>query len=149
MSHEYYEDYTVGETHETDGRTVTETDVVNFNRTVGLYDRMFVDVEYITEVTPFDGLYVPGEMTAALTLGSASRTDVFGAALALLGFETNFPNPLLVDDTITVSFEVLDKEETSNPEQGIVTFGYTTRNQHDEVVAELEETVLVKRRGDE
>jgi acyl dehydratase len=146
-SFEYFEDLEVGQRFETDGRTITESDVRTYVQVCGLYDRLFVDKEYIAEETPFDDWFVPGEMTAGLVLGNAIRTGVFGSAMAMLGFEIEFPNPLHVGDTLYVEFEVLNKREANDPDHGIVTYGYTGRNQDGEVVAELEETVLARRRS--
>jgi len=85
-------------------------------------------------------------MTTGLVLGNAVRTGVFGSAMTMLRFEVEVPNPLHVGDTLYVEFEVLDKREASDSRQGVVTYAYTGRNQDGEMVAELEEPVLARRR---
>ena len=56
--------------------------------------------------------------------------------------------PLFVGDTLYCESEVLEtRESKSRPEQGIVIFKTTGKNQDGEIVSHYKRTVLVWRRG--
>jgi acyl dehydratase len=48
-----YEDFIPGQTHSTGRRTITEADHVNFTRTFGFFEPLFMDREYIAKETPY------------------------------------------------------------------------------------------------
>jgi itaconyl-CoA hydratase len=95
-----------------------------------------------------DGRLVFGLITGSLTVGLASQ-DTAENALAELGLDkVRFRRPVHHGDTITAFSEVLATEESPDvPHAGVVRFKHWGRNQHGQVVCELERTVLVKRRS--
>lgn len=145
---EYYEEYSVGDTYRTGGRTVSESDITTFVELCGLYEPIFTDVEHIKEHTPFDERFAPGELITDFALGNVIRSGFIEGAVSMLELTTTFDAPVFAGDTIYVDIEVIDKSETSNPDHGVVTFEYTIENQNDEQVAISEETALIRRRGE-
>lgn len=145
---EYYEEYSVGDTYRTAGRTVSESDIMSFIELCGLYEPIFTDIEHIKEHTPFDERFAPGELITDFALGNVIRSGFIEGAVSMLELTTTFDAPVFAGDTIYVDIEVVDKSETSNPDHGVVTFEYTIENQNDEQVARSEETALIRRRGD-
>lgn len=145
---EFYEEYSVGDTYRTTGRTVSESDITTFVELCGLYEPIFTDVEHIKEHTPFDERFAPGELITDFALGNVIRSGFIEGAVSMLELTTTFDAPVFAGDTIYVDIEVVDKSETSNPDHGVVTFEYTIENQDDERVARSEETALIRRRGD-
>lgn len=95
-----------------------------------------------------DGRLVFGLITASLTVGLTSQ-DTAENALGELGLDqVRFRVPVHLGDTITAFSEVLATEDApGEPGAGIVRFKHWGRNQHGQVVCELERSVLVKRRS--
>ena len=95
-----------------------------------------------------DGRLVFGLITGSMTVGLTSQ-DTAENALAELGLDrVRFTKPVHHGDTITAFSEVLAVEDSPDREDaGIVRFKHWGRNQHGDVVCELERTVLIKRRS--
>jgi acyl dehydratase len=76
-----------------------------------------------------------------------------GTIIANLGYEkVRHPKPVYHGDTIYVETEVLSKRESqSQPDRGIITLRHLGKNQHGDVVCEVERSVLFLKRpkGDE
>jgi acyl dehydratase len=81
-------------------------------------------------------------------LGVSDLTE--GTIVANLGYDhVNHPHPVFHGDTIYAETEVLEKRESrSNPNRGIVRLKQIGRNQHGEVVVELERSVMFLKRPD-
>ena len=142
----YYDDLNVGDTWRTNTKTVTETDMVIFNSMLGIALPAFVDEEYMTEGTIFGRRFATGVMTIPLAAGLFTQLHLLDDSLmAMLGMECKMKKPLFSGDTIFVDVEVVDKKETSKPDRGIVHFLYLTKNQRQEIIAEITEIIMVKR----
>ena len=75
--------------------------------------------------------------------------SAFENAVAEVGLDkVRFRKPVHHGDTITAYTEVLTVDESAtHPDAGVVRFKHWGRNQHGDVVCELERIVLVKRRS--
>jgi acyl dehydratase len=85
-------------------------------------------------------------IVVGITVGDLTE----GTIVANLGYEkVNNPRPVFNGDTIYVETEVLEKRESkSKPDQGIVKLRHWGKNQHGEIVCEVERTALfIKRKG--
>jgi acyl dehydratase len=131
----HYEELEIGAARSSLGRTVTETDVVNFVALANMYEPLFADIEYIENESLFGRRIAPGALSYALAEGLVLQMGVLhGTGLAFLGAEFNTPAPVFVGDTLYVDQEVIDKRTTSKPDRGVVTFRETLRNQRGEEV---------------
>jgi len=95
-----------------------------------------------------DGRLVFGLITGSMTVGLTSQ-DTAENALAEVGLDkVRFKKPVHHGDTITAYSEVLSTEDSpDHPDAGLVRFKHWGRNQHGDVVCELERMVLIKRRS--
>ncbi len=95
-----------------------------------------------------DGRLVFGLITGSMTVGLTSQ-DTAENALAEVGLDkVRFKKPVHHGDTITAYTEVLSLDESPDHDDvGLVRFKHWGRNQHGDVVCELERIVLVKRRS--
>ena len=59
----YFDDYKVGATYQTLGRTISETDIVNFVNLGGFTEPLFMDMEYVKKESLFGTRMAPGAMT--------------------------------------------------------------------------------------
>jgi acyl dehydratase len=142
-----FDDYTIGATYKTLGRTVSETDIVNFVNLGGFTEPLFMDMEYVAKESVFGRRAAPGAMTFALSEGLCMQTGlIHGTGMAWLGGEVKVTAPVLAGDTIYVEIEIVDKRETKKPDRGIVTYKHRVLNQRGETVMELRLQRMIKRR---
>lgn len=144
---QYYGEIDVGATYETRSRTVTESDIGTFTNLMGIHEPMFKDREYYEE-TRFGTLITPGPMTFSLSAAAVlSEGFLEETVVAFLGLDSlDLAAPVRRDDTITSLVEVVDKQTTSSPDEGIVRLAVEVVNQERETVMKYEATFLVERR---
>jgi acyl dehydratase len=143
----YWDDHKIGATYQTLGRTISETDIVNFVNTAGLIEPLFMDMEYVKSQSVFGSRAAPGTLTFAVSEGLVIQTGlIHGVAMAWLGGEVKVVAPVLAGDTIRVEVEVADKRETRKPDRGIVTYKHRVLNQRGETVMELKLQRMIRRK---
>jgi acyl dehydratase len=143
----YWDDHKIGATYQTLGRTVSETDIVNFVNIAGLIEPLFMDMEYVKKESVFGSRAAPGTLTFALSEGLVIQTGlIHGVAMAWLGGEVKVTAPVLAGDTIRVEVTIADKRETKKPDRGIVTYKHRVLNQRGETVMELRLQRMIKRK---
>lgn len=143
----FFDECKVGATYKTLGRTVTETDIVNFVNLGGFVEPLFMDMEYVAKESVFGRRAAPGVMTFALSEGLCMQTGlIHGTGMAWLGGEVKVVAPVLEGDTIYVEIEIVDKRETKKPDRGIVTYKHRVLNQRGEIVMELTLQRMIKRK---
>ena len=95
-----------------------------------------------------EGRLVFGLITGSITVGLTSQDTAENALLELGLDKVRFRKPVHHCDTITAYTEVLAIEDApDHDDAGVVRFKHWGRNQHGDVVCELERIVLVKRRS--
>jgi acyl dehydratase len=143
----FFDEYKIGATYTTLGRTVSETDIVNFVNLGGFTEPLFMDMEYVAKESVFGRRAAPGVMTFALSEGLVMQTGlIHGTGMAWLGGEVKVTAPVLEGDTIRVEIEIADKRETKKPDRGIVTYKHRVLNQRGETVMELTLQRMIKRK---
>ena len=144
----YYEDLELEVKFSTPGRTIFETDIVNFIALTGMYEDLFCNLEYIRKDSAFKQRIAPGALTFIITMGLLVRTGLFEkSGLALFGLNNVRWNvPVCPGDTVHAEGEVIGRRETSDGQRGILTMRFQVKNQRDEVVMEYEHTELIRKR---
>ena len=148
MPGKYYEDLSVGMLFKhTQGRTVTEMDNVLFSALTMNAQPLHVNQDFASK-TQFGQRLVNGVFTMGLVVGMAVNDITDGTIVANAGYDkVVHPIPVFHGDTIYAETEVLEKREsTSKPDRGIVRLKQVGRNQHGEIVVELERTVIFLKR---
>jgi acyl dehydratase len=148
MEAKFFDDWRVGESLETMGRTIGEAEIAQFVALGGFYEELFINQEYMAKSGPFPTRIAPGAFTFALSEGLIILTGcIHRVGLALLSVEQmNFRRPLLAGDTIHVVVKVTEVRPTSKPDRGIVTFAHSIVNQRDEVIMECIVKRMLRRR---
>jgi acyl dehydratase len=150
MTGKYFEELDVGmKICHSLGRTITETDNVLFNSLTMNTQPLHLNADFASK-TQFGRPIVNGLLTMAIMVGITVGDLTEGTIVANLGYEkVNHPKPVFHGDTIYVETEVLEKRESnSKPDQGIVKLRHWGKNQHGEIVCEVERTALfIKRKG--
>jgi len=144
----YYDDLQVGMhiQHQL-GRTITETDNILFNAITMNTQPLHLNEDFAAR-TRFGQRIVNGLLTLGVMIGITVPELTEGTIVANLGYEqVSHPHPVFHGDTIYVESEVLEmRESRSNPDQGVVRLKHIGRNQHSEVICEVQRTVLFLRR---
>lgn len=140
-----YDEFDVGKIFISQGRTVTESDVVTFAGLSGDFNPLHTDAEF-GKKTPFGERIAHGMLTVAMSTGMANWTGIFeGTTLALMEQVIRYRGAVKFGDTIHLELEVSEKKPTSKPDRGIVRFNTRICNQRDEIVVDGEWTLLMKR----
>lgn len=146
METHYFEDYDVGETFETRGRTVTDADLLNYAAVSGNYHPIHLDEDLMGD-SPFGGRLVHGLAVLSIMEGQKVQTGLIeDSIIALYGFDDlRFTNPVFVGDTIHTELTVIDKDEKDD-ESGVVLMEEKGVNQDGEPVVVGESRSLLEKR---
>jgi acyl dehydratase len=129
-----WQEMPVGFRFRTDGRTITETDLVSFVSLAGINEPLFFD-ERFAIANGYAGRLVPGMMTFSYAEGLVIQTgSIHGTGLAFLHMDLDIKAPVLVGDTITVVVEVTESRAASSGNRGLVTSVNTVYKQDETVV---------------
>ncbi len=126
----YFEDFKEGEEIRTLGRTVTETDIVNFCGFSGDFNPLHTDAEYAA-TQPFKGRIAHGMCGFSIATGLLVRLNILeGTILAFFGIENwRFKAPVMIGDTIHGVARVSETKETSKPDRGLIVLDFDVINQ--------------------
>lgn len=140
----YFEDYELGKTIVTDGRTITEADIVNFAGISGDFNPMHTNAAY-AEKTPFGQRVAHGALVFSIATGLAYRMRFLeGTVLAFRSIdEWKFSAPVMIGDTIYCEVEVVELKEASKLGGGVVTFSVKVYNQDKKAVQKGKWSVIV------
>ncbi|MFZ8956410.1 MAG: MaoC family dehydratase [Pseudohongiellaceae bacterium] len=138
MSGKYFEELEVGALFQHQpARTITETDNLLFTALTHNPQPLHLDAEFAKQ-SQYGQILVNSLYTLGLVVGLSVADTTLGTTIGNLGMEqTEFPNPVFIGDTLSVSTEIVDKRESrTKPDRGIVWFKHLARNQRDEIVCE-------------
>src|SRR4051794_13311042 len=126
-SHLYFEDVAVGQGWESQGRTVTETDIVNFAGLSGDFNPIHVDHEF-AKTTPFRRPIAHGILVMAIGSGLGTHSPTM-RTVAFLGIrELKFTGVVYAGDTIRVRTTVAAKEVRGRGKRGEIIWQRTLLN---------------------
>lgn len=142
---QFFEDYDVGTARRTNGRTITETDVVVHAGHSGDFFPHHMDEEWC-KTQPFGARIAHGTMTFAIGIG-LTATRINPRAFTY-GYERlRFPNPVYIGDTIHTEIVIgRIEDDPKRPDFGRVTEVCTTKKQDGATVMYCEHILLVERR---
>ena len=134
-AHLYFDDVQVGQEWESLGRTVTESDIVNFAGLSGDFNPIHMDHEF-TKKTVFRKPIAHGLLILAIGSGLGLMFPPM-RTLAFLGIKDwKFVEPVYIGDTIHVVAKLLEIEERSRGRRGVMTWQRRIVNQHNKAVEE-------------
>lgn len=120
MSKRYFGEFAVGDTTETFGRTVSESEVYRYAGLAGSYSELHTN-QAAMEDTPYGERLVQGMLTLTYLYGFTTAMEWDPEVRALYGIDgVRFVNPVFIDDTVHLEVEVTDKEPRDDA--GVVTF---------------------------
>lgn len=143
----YFDEFQPGQKILTSGRTITETDVVNFAGLSGDYNQMHVDAIY-SQKTPFGQRVAHGLLVVSIVSGLAVQTGVMeGTVMAFREInEWKFIKPVFLGDTVQAELEVKETKDMRRIGGGAVVLEISVKNQHADIVMKGAWTVLISAR---
>lgn len=140
---QYFEEYEVGHTRRTLGRTITETDIVFHAGHSGDFFPHHVDAEFC-KTQPFKRPIAHGTMTFAIGIG-LTATEINPRAMSY-GYERlRFPTPVFAGDTIRTAVTVKSKQvDEKRPGFGRVIEAKEVTNQDGKTVMYAEHILIVE-----
>jgi acyl dehydratase len=142
---QFFEDYVIGHVRETQGRTITETDIVIHAGQTGDFYPHHVDAEWC-KTQDFKQRIAHGTLIFSVAVGMTSgaiNPEAFSYGYDRL----RFIKPVFIGDTIHARVTVKEKREHKKPTHGIVSESLETLNQRNEIVLTCEHLLLVRKKS--
>lgn len=141
----YFEDYEIGFSRTTLGRTITETDFVVHAGHTGDFFPHHMDAEYM-KGTPFGQRIAHGTMVFSIGVGLTA--SVINPVAFSYGYDRlRFIRPVFIGDTIKTRATITAKEDDpKRPDAGRVIERCEVINQRGEVVLAADHIYIVERR---
>ncbi len=142
-------EFGVGEVLRTQGRTITEADIVGFAGLTGDWNPVHTD-ETVAEPL-FGGRIAHGPLFPGLAFGMLTEFDLIdGTAVALRNLSWDFAAPVRIGDTVHLVAEVVAvSPHPARADRGRIGLKMAFINQNDETVSTGTATVTIKtERGD-
>ncbi len=144
MKELFFEDFEIGSSRVSVGRTLTETDIVLHAGQSGDFYPHHMDAEWC-KAQPFKQRIAHG--TLIFTIGVGQTAGEINPAAITYGYERlRFPKPVFIGDTLRTKTTIAEKREYKRPEYGIIVEKVEVLNQRDECVMVCEHLLLVKRK---
>jgi acyl dehydratase len=143
----FFEEFALGDQVEGVGRTITETDIVNFAALTGDWNLIHTDAEYSANVPGGFGQRVAhGLLILSIASGQAVRLGFMEeTVIAFRGLAWKFSSPVFIGDTIRLRVTVEEKKDLRRL-GGLVTFKLEVVNQKDEVCQRGTWDILCRKR---
>ena len=139
----YFEDIEIGQRMVTRGRTITETDLVQFAALTGDYNPMHTDAEYMKQ-SVFGQRIAHGMLTLSYAIGQIYQLGwMERTIIAFRGLEMKFSLPVYIGDTLHSELTVRDKKEARRMGGGLVTAELKVINQDGKAVQSGEMTIIM------
>ena len=137
-----FEAVDIGDGFTTSGRTITETDVVNFAGVSGDFNALHTNAERMAD-SRYGERIAHGALVFSVVTGLLWQARDEAEKRYMVAFygvdRLRFVKPVRLGDTIRVEAEVVDKERTDHPTAtGVVRTDIAALNQADETVFSAE-----------
>lgn len=144
----WFEDYAIGESRSTVGRTITETDIVVHAGQTGDFFPHHMDAHWAA-TQPIGQRIAHGTLIMSIAVGMTA-VDINPQSMSYGYDRIRFIKPVFIGDTISVRAEITEKiEHRTRPHAlGYLHELVTVVNERDEVVLVLTHIYVVNRRGD-
>jgi acyl dehydratase len=139
----YFEEFQIGDTVVSAGRTITESDIVSFAGISGDFTQIHTDAEYACQGV-FGRRVAHGLLGLAVASGLAAQLGfIEGTVLAFRELSYKFSLPIFIGDTIHIKATVSELKPMRRLGGGSVTFDMQVINQEDKVVQRGKWVILI------
>ncbi len=140
----YYEEFVLGDSRSTTGRTITDADIVLHAGQSGDFYPHHMDEEWC-KTQPFKRRIAHG--TLIFSIGVGLSAGLINEVAMTYGYEKlRFIRPVFINDTIKAKVTIKDKRDHKKPGYGIVSEALEVFNQNDELVMVCEHLLLVEKK---
>jgi acyl dehydratase len=141
----FFEDYDVGESRRTGGRTITEADIIIHAGQTGDFFPHHMDAEWCA-TQPFGQRIAHGTLILSVAVGLTAE-EINPVSMSYGYDRIRFVGPVFIGDTITVEAEIAAKRDhPRRTSHGLLDETVTVTNQRGETVLVLTHVYLVERR---
>ena len=141
----YFEDYQIGLTRDTLGRTITETDIVMHAGQTGDFYPHHMDAEWC-KLQPFRQRMAHGTLVFSIAIGLTAG-EINPEAFSYGYDRLRFIKPVFIGDTLRVRVTIKEKRDAPKlPDHGIVVEVCEVFNQNQQTVMACEHLLVVKRK---
>lgn len=143
---EYFEDYVIGSTRASTGRTITEADIVLHAGQTGDFYPHHMDAAWCA-TQPFKERIAHGTLILSVSVGMLAG-EINEVAMSYGYDKVRFIAPVFIGDTITSHSEIIAKRDhPKRSGEGLVDEQVTVKNQKGETVIAFIHVYLVQRRS--
>ncbi|HTG56752.1 MAG TPA: MaoC/PaaZ C-terminal domain-containing protein [Niabella sp.] len=140
----YYEEFVLGDSRSTTGRTITDADIVLHAGQSGDFYPHHMDEEWC-KTQPFKRRIAHG--TLIFSIGVGLSAGLINEVAMTYGYEKlRFIRPVFINDTIKAKVTIKDKRDHKKPGYGIVSEALEVFNQNEELVMVCEHLLLVEKK---
>ncbi|MBN1933310.1 MAG: MaoC family dehydratase N-terminal domain-containing protein [Anaerolineae bacterium] len=145
----FFEDFKVGHTMVTEGRTVTEADVINFAGLSGDFHPLHTSEAYAAKHL-YGRRIAHGVLGVAIATGLAMSLGIINKSIiAFRGLTAKFSKPVFIGDTIYARFVITQLKPMPRMGGGLVEMESKVFNQCDEVVQTGTWSIISRLREDQ
>lgn len=145
----YFEEFEVGATMKTRGRTITEADIVQFAALTGDYNPMHTSAAYAA-TTAFGKRVAHGMLSLSYAVGQAYQLGFLEqTVLAFRELDMKFSLPVEIGDTLHVELTVQETKAMARLGGGTVAMGVKIINQGGKTVQKGTWTMLMAMKPDD
>ena len=145
-NHLFFDDVEIGQEWMSPGRSVTQTDIVNFAGLSGDFNPIHVDHEF-AKTTPFHGPIAHGLLILSISSGLALHHPPMRTLAFISVRSWQFKGPVFIGDTIRVLTRVLEKEVKSRGRRGRIAWERRIFKQDEKIVQQGITETLVEGRA--
>lgn len=144
IKEQYFEEYNLGTSRQTLGRTITETDVVLHAGQTGDFYPHHMDAEWC-KTQDFGQRIAHGTLIFSVAIGMTAG-DVNPLAFSYGYDRLRFIKPVFIGDTLMVTVTIKETRDfPKRSDHGMVVEGVAVLNQHGQTVLACEHLLIVKR----
>ncbi|MEM6884326.1 MAG: MaoC/PaaZ C-terminal domain-containing protein [Verrucomicrobiota bacterium] len=140
----YFEEYEIGYSRKSSGRTITETDIIMHAGQTGDFFPHHMDVEWC-KTQDFKRRIAHGTLVFSIAIGNTAE-DINPVAMSYGYDRLRFIKPVHIGDTLTCSATITEKRDHKRPEYGFVVERVEAVNQYGDTVLVCDHLYLVQRK---
>ncbi len=142
----YLEDFKIGDTYKSGGRTITEADVVNFAGVSGDFNPLHMDEEF-GKKNQFGKRIAHGALGFIINTGMQNQMGIYaGTCIAFLECTVKYVAPLMIGSTVHIEVTNTEVHHTSKPGRGILKQHVILMDQDNHPIMESDQTLMMKAR---
>ncbi|SDE16551.1 MaoC/PaaZ C-terminal domain-containing protein [Paraburkholderia lycopersici] len=144
----FFEDFQLGQSFESGGRTITESDLTFFSMLSGDWNPIHADAEF-ARTTRYEQRVVHGTLGIAIATGMLHQLGIFhDSAVAMMSLnEWKFIAPIFVGDTLRLRLEITGLDAGKSERVGRLGRRFVLLNQRGETVQDGHSDLLIRKRG--